>query len=300
MILKDFKQMQDLLKNVSTVKRLAVAHAVDEHTLEAVIEAKQKNLVHPILIGNIKMMHSVLEKLGENKNDYEFIATATPVESAQKAVEIVRLNQADSILKGAVQTRDLLKAVVSSESGIKAQKLLSHVCLNIMDSYHKTIVTTDGAMVLSPSLEEKVLILENALTVLQKLGYTNPKVGVLESNEVVNPKQQDSLDAVMIKEMNQKNDIKNCIIEGPISLDLAMDKDACEIKGYKSAVGGDADILLCPNITVANVLTKAMQTLAKAKSAGVIMGAKVPIVLVSRASSAEEKFNSIILSLLVS
>jgi phosphate butyryltransferase len=300
MVLKSFAEMQEQLKAAPATKRLAVVNAVDEHTVEAVILAKKQRLVEPVLIGDQSAVIRVLNNFGVNKDEYMLIHANSPVEAAQTAVNLVREKKADSILKGAIQTRDLLKAVVNSQTGIKAQRLLSHVCLNAVPGYHKVLVTTDGAMVLQPSLEEKVLILENALLVLKRIGYTNPKVAVLESNEIVNPKQQDSIDAATIKEWNQAGEIKDCIVEGPISLDLALDKEACIAKGYHSEVGGDADILLCPNLTVANVLTKSLQTIGKAKSAGVIMGALAPIVLVSRASSTEEKLDSIILSLLVS
>ena len=300
MILKSFEDMKNMLKDTPSKKKLAVVNAVDEHTVEAVILAKKQKLVSPLLIGDKNSIIKILNKFKEDPADYEIIQVDSPVAAAKKAVELVRNKGADSILKGAIQTSDFMRAVVSSESGIKAQKLLSHVCLNQVDNYHKIIFSTDGAMVLEPTFDEKLLILKNALFVLHKLGYEKPKVGVVESNEIINLKQKNSIEAAKIKDLYEKGEISGCIVEGPISIDLALDKEACRIKKYSSDVAGDVDLLLCQQITVANVIVKSFQTVGNGKVAGVVVGALAPIVLVSRASSTEEKFNSIILSLLVS
>ncbi|MBP2651655.1 MAG: phosphate butyryltransferase [Firmicutes bacterium] len=199
-------------------------------------------------------------------------------------------------MKGKIQTADLLKAVVNKEKGLRTGSVMSHVVLHEIPTYHKLLVITDGGMMMYPNLAEKKQIIENAVNSLLSLGYDKPKVAVLAAVENVNPKMPEAVDAGLLKEMNQKGEIKNCIVEGPISYDLAMSKDAAKIKGYESPVTEDADILMVPNITVGNIMGKALVYSAGAKIAGFIVGAKVPIVLTSRGSSAEEKYLSLVLS----
>jgi phosphate butyryltransferase len=173
---------------------------------------------------------------------------------------------------------------------------MSHVSIQEVPSYHKLLITTDGGMMMYPDLEQKKKIIENAVEVLHSLGYENPKVAVLAAVETVNPKMPESVDAGKLKEMNQNGEITGCIVEGPISYDIAMNKESGEIKGFVSPVAGDPDILIVPNITCGNILGKCLVYSAGAKMAGFIVGAKVPIVLTSRGSSSEEKYLSLVLS----
>jgi len=299
MPLKDFEEMRVILAQSASKKTLAVVYAMDHHTVEAAVLSKRRGVALPTLIGDHNKMIELLRHFNEEEAGYNLVQADDPVAAAQTAVDLVKKGEADCILKGAVQTGDLMRAVLSGKTGIRNQQVASHVCLLDLPDYHKILVTTDGAMNLSPNMEERIQILNNSLFVLKKLGYTNPKVGVLEANELVNNKVPTSQEAEMMKEMNRRGEIMGCIIEGPISFDLAVDRKACEAKGYKSEVGGDVDILLCPYFTVANAMTKALQTFGKARTSGVVIGAKVPIVLVSRASEAEEKYDSIVLAMLV-
>jgi len=173
---------------------------------------------------------------------------------------------------------------------------MGQIVLHEMPSYHKLLAVTDGGMMLCPTLEEKKQLLESSVDTLIAMGCGEPKVAVLAAVEKVNPKMQDSVDAALLKEMNVNGEIKNCIVEGPISYDLIMSRESARIKGYESPVSGDADIIIVPNITVGNVLGKSYVYNAGAKMAGFVFGAKVPIVLTSRASSAEEKYLSLVLS----
>jgi phosphate butyryltransferase len=208
----------------------------------------------------------------------------------------VNEKKADLIMKGKIQTADLLRAVVDKERGLRTGSVMSHIAIHEVPSYHKLLAVTDGGMMMYPKLEEKKQIIENAVKTFIAMGYENPKVAVLAAVENVNPKMPETVEADALKMMNVKGEIKNCIIEGPISYDLTMSKESAEIKGFNSPVTGEVDILVVPNITAGNLLGKALIYSAGAKMAGFIVGAKVPIVLTSRGATAEEKYLSLVIS----
>ena len=295
----EYKSFDDLIKkvqNLDSKKKVAVVSAQDEHTLEAVFKAKKDNIVEPILIGNKKKIIEILSRLHESVLEESIINVESDSEAAEKAVELINENKADFIMKGKIQTADLLRAVVNKENGLRTGKVMSHIVIHEIPTYHKLLAVTDGGMMMYPNLDEKKQILENAVSTFLTLGYENPKVAVLAAVETVNPKMQESVDADMLKKMNIKGEIKNCIVEGPISYDLTMSKESASIKGFVSPVTGEADIIVVPNITVGNVLGKSLVYSAGAKMAGFIVGAKVPIVLTSRGSTSEEKYLSLALS----
>jgi phosphate butyryltransferase len=296
MVFKNFEELIKKVQNSGSKKIAAVVAAQDEHTLQAVFKAKKDNIVEPILIGNKSKIKEILKGLKEDLDDSSIIDVEDDASAAAKAVELVNDNKADFIMKGKIQTADLLRAVVNKEKGLRTGKVMSHFVINEIPSYHKLIVTTDGGMMMYPNVDEKKQIIENAVNTLIDMGYEKPKVAVLAAVEKVNPKMPESVDAGLLKEMNENGKIKNCIVEGPISYDLTMSKESAEIKGYSSPVVGDADILIVPNITAGNILGKSLVYSAGAKMAGFIVGAKVPIVLTSRGSSAEEKYLSLVLS----
>jgi phosphate butyryltransferase len=200
-------------------------------------------------------------------------------------------------MKGHLQTRTFLKAVVDREKGIATSKLLSHVALNEIPTYHKLLLTTDGGMVTSPSKEEKKILIQHGIEVMNKIGVAKPKVGLLAAAEKVNPKITSSVEAEEIMQEFQNEAPDSCWIDGPISLDLSLSKEVARIKHYESPVAGDADIVVGPDITTMNVLGKSLTILAGAKMAGLIMGASVPIVMVSRGSTEEEKAYSILVAM---
>ena len=295
----EYKSFDDLIKkvqNLDSKKKVAVVSAQDEHTLEAVFKAKKDNIVEPILIGNKKKIIEILSRLHESVLEESIINVESDSEAAEKAVELINENKADFIMKGKIQTADLLRAVVNKENGLRTGKVMSHIVIHEIPTYHKLLAVTDGGMMMYPSLDEKKQILENAVSTFLALGYENPKVAVLAAVETVNPKMQESVDADMLKKLNIKGEIKNCIVEGPISYDLTMSKESASIKGFESPVTGEADIIVVPNITVGNILGKSLVYSAGAKMAGFIVGAKVPIVLTSRGSTSEEKYLSLALS----
>lgn len=295
----EYKSFDDLIKkvqNLDSKKKVAVVSAQDEHTLEAVFKAKKDNIVEPILIGNKKKIIEILSRLHESVLEESIINVESDSEAAEKAVELINENKADFIMKGKIQTADLLRAVVNKENGLRTGKVMSHIVIHEIPTYHKLLAVTDGGMMMYPNLDEKKQILENAVSTFLALGYENPKVAVLAAVETVNPKMQESVDADMLKKLNIKGEIKNCIVEGPISYDLTMSKESASIKGFVSPVTGEADIIVVPNITVGNILGKSLVYSAGAKMAGFIVGAKVPIVLTSRGSTSEEKYLSLALS----
>lgn len=296
MVIKNFSELIEKVQNFDSKRKVAVIAAQDEHTLEAVFKAEENNIVEPILIGNKEKIKEILNKLNKDLSDNLIIYAKDDNEAAYKGVELANKGKVDFLMKGKIQTADLLKAVVDKEKGLRTGKVMSHFVINEIPTYHKLLVTTDGGMLMYPDLQQKKKIIENAVDVLIALGYEKPKVAVLAAVEKVNPKMPESVDAGKLKEMNQIGEIVNCIVEGPISYDLTMSKESAEIKGFSSPVTGDADILIVPNITAGNILGKSLVYSAGAKMAGFIVGAKVPIVLTSRGSSAEEKYLSLVLS----
>jgi len=296
MVFKNFKELIDKLQNEKTKKRVVVVAAQDEHTLEAVFRAKKDGIVDPILIGDRVKIKEILELLNESIDEELIINVDSEVGAAIKAVELIHENKADFIMKGKIQTSDLLKAVVNKEKGLRTGNVMSHFVIFEIPSYHKLLAVTDGGMMMYPNVDEKRQILVNAVNTLIAMGYDNPKVAVLAAVENVNPKMLESIDADILKKMNQNGEIKDCIVEGPISYDLAMSCESAKLKGYHSPVTGECDILIVPNITAGNILGKALIYSAGAKMAGFIVGAKVPIVLTSRGASAQEKYLSLVLS----
>lgn len=297
MVLTNFEQLISRVKALPVKKKCAVV-AADEHTIQAALAADSEGLADPIFIGEADHIKSILAANNVSKS-YRIIQSDDLPSAAMEGVELARNGEVDFILKGHIDTGILLKAVVNKEKGLGTGKLMTHFVFNEVPTYHKLLVTTDGGMVLYPDVDEKQAILENAVGVLHKLGYENPKVACLAAVEKVNPKMPETLDAKELKKRNLQGKIKGCTVEGPISFDLAYNHEAAEIKGYSSPVAGDADILLVPNLSAGNILGKSLVYAAGGRMAGFIVGAKCPIVLTSRSSSAEEKFLSIALSALV-
>lgn len=295
MYLKSFEQLIETLK-CNDKKKVAVVAAEDEHALESVFKARNEGIVEPILIGNEEKIREISKQLNEDLKDLTIINVEEPKEAAIKAVELAREGKAQVIMKGKIQTADLLRAVVNKENGLGTGRIMSHMAMHEIPNYHKLLAVTDGGMMMYPNVQEKKQIIENAVDIFKAIGYTKPKVGILAAVENVNTKMPETVDADNLKQMNINGEITDCLIEGPISYDLVMSKESAEIKGYKSDVVADADILVVPNITTGNILGKSLVYSAEAKMAGFVIGAKVPIVLTSRGSTAEEKYLSLVLS----
>ena len=296
MVIKSFEQLIKNVQNFDGIKKVAVVAAHDSHTIEAVFQAVDNNIIDPILIGKKELIEDIISELGRKIDKVEIIDCPDDKEAALKAVTLARDDEIQLIMKGKIQTADLLKAVVNKDKGLRTGSIMSHFVIIEAPGYHKLLVTTDGGMIMYPDLEQKKKIIENAVGVLHSLGYESPKVAVLAAVEKVNPKMPESVEAGQLKEMYLSGEINGCIVEGPISYDLAMSKTSADIKGYTSPVAGDADVLIVPNITAGNILGKCLVFTAGAKMAGFIVGAKVPIVLTSRGATTEEKYLSLVLS----
>ncbi|MBE5906668.1 MAG: bifunctional enoyl-CoA hydratase/phosphate acetyltransferase [Lachnospiraceae bacterium] len=296
MEIKNFEQLIDQVKGFAEPKRMVIAAAGEEHTLEAALHARKEGICRPILVGDKAKIMEILEKLGEEVPQEDIYDEAEPQKAAEKAVALVREGKGDFLMKGYLDTKVILKEVVNKEHGLGKGGVMSHFTMFEVPNYHKIVVAVDGGMVTYPTLEQKKAIIENTVEVLHAYGYENPKVGVLACVEKVNPKMPETLDADALAKMNQNGEITGCIVEGPISYDCAMSKEIADFKGYESQVAGDVDVLIVPNIHAGNILGKVYTITCQAKMAGFIVGAKCPIVLTSRGSSAEEKYDSIVVS----
>ena len=300
MVYKKFEELLALVDTKADKKTVALVRAEDDHALEAVAEVVKKGLIDAVLVGNREAIKKTAEKIGFSVTDDQIVDAEDPESAAAEGVKLIREGRADFLMKGKLETSQMLRPVVNKQTGLNKGGVMSHVSLTEVPAYHKMVLTTDGGMLPYPTLEQKKHIIENAVYVMNRLGYEEPKVCVLAASETPNPKMPESMEAAALKEMNQKGEIENCIVESPISFDLAMVKEKAEIKGYESPCAGDADILIVPNIHAGNILGKCLIEMANSKMAGLIVGAQCPIVLTSRGASSEEKFNSLMLACIVS
>ena len=296
MVFKSFDEVIEKVKGYPERKRMAVAAAGDEHTLQAVMHARKEGIVDPLLVGDKAVIDQVLAELGETVAEENIFDYPDVKEAAEFAVKLVKDGKADFLMKGKLDTSVILKAVVNKENGLGLGRTMSHFTMFEVPTYHKILCPVDGGMVTYPTLEQKTDIINNTVETLIAMGYDCPKVGVLACVEKVNPKMPETVEARELKEMNERGEIKNCIVEGPISYDCAVDKEIAEFKGFHSEVAGDVDVLIAPNIHAGNIMGKMLACTCKAKMAGFIVGAKCPIVLTSRGSSAEEKYLAIVVS----
>ena len=294
--MKNFNELISNLKGGGSIKRVAVVAADDEHTLEAVIRAQKEGLVSPVLIGDKAAIEAALESIEAADAAVDIVETESNEASAQTAAALINEGKADFIMKGNLETSVLMKAVVKKENNLRTGRIMSHLAFLEIPTYHKLVALSDVAMLTYPDLDQKKQMIENAVTALVKMGMKTPKVAVLSASEDVNPKLPESADAKALKDMNIEGTINDCVIEGPISYDLAMDPEASAIKGYVSPVAGDADLLIMPNLTAGNIFMKGLSVSGGAKAAGIIVGAKVPIVLTSRASSIDDKLMSLVIA----
>lgn len=296
MVYKNFDELVARVKGYPAMKRMAVAAAGEQHTLEAVLHARSEGVAKPILVGDRAEILRILTVLGESVPDEDIYDAADARSAAETAVRLVREGRADFLMKGYLDTGVILKAVVNKENGLGKGGVMSHFTMFDIPGYHKILVPVDGGMVTYPTLEQKKAIIENTVTTLRAMGYDCPKVGVLTCVEKVNPKMPETIEAAELARMNRDGEIRDCIVEGPISYDCAVDAEIAGLKGYESRIAGDVDVLIAPNIHAGNIMGKMLACTCKAKLAGFIVGAKCPIVLTSRGSSAEEKFLSIVVS----
>jgi phosphate butyryltransferase len=292
------KYLSDLKRIVAggPRKKLVLAAAQDQHSLSAIVRAWKENIIEPILIGDKEGIQNICASNNYDITGVRIIHEPDTEMSVEMAVRMVSSKQADILMKGMVGSSTLLKCVLNKEWGLRTGNLLSHFALFEVETYHKVIAVTDVAMNIAPNLKDKISIVNNSIACLIKLGYTMPKVAVLGAVEMVNENMEATLHAALLSKMNQRDQIKNCIIDGPLAFDNAISLESAKHKGIRSEVAGDTDLLLMPDIEVGNVLYKSLVFFAKAKVASIILGAMVPIVLTSRSDSEQAKFDSILLS----
>jgi phosphate butyryltransferase len=292
------RKLEDLRAIVinEPVKKLVLAAAQDQHSLSAVLRAAQDHIVEPILIGDKESIQNIAAANGFDITGLRIIHEPEMNMAVEMAVKMVSSKQADVLMKGKVGTSTLLKCVLNKEWGLRTGHLLSHFALFEVDTYHKLIAVTDVAMNIAPNLQDKIAIVNNSIDCLHKLGIPMPKVAVLGAVEMVNENMEATLHAALLSKMNQRDQIKGCIIDGPLAFDNAVSLESAQHKGIRSEVAGDTDLLLMPDIEVGNVLYKSLVFFAKAKVASVILGALAPIVLTSRSDSEQAKYDSILLA----
>lgn len=295
MALKHLSELKNLIVD-QPARRMVLAAAQDHNALTSAMKASQDGIIEPILVGDKEAIQNIASKNNIDISHVRMIHEPDTDVSVEIAVKMVRSNQADILMKGKVGTSTLLKAVLNKEWGLRTGNLLSHFAIFEVEAYHKLIAVTDVAMNIAPNLQDKIAIVNNSVGCLNKLGVDMPKVAVLGAVEMVSENMQATLDAALLSKMNQRDQIKNCIIDGPLAFDNAISLESANHKGIKSEVAGDTDLLLMPDIEVGNVLYKSLVFFAHAKVAAVILGATVPIVLTSRSDSDQAKYDSILLA----
>ena len=294
---KSFTDLLDLAKEKGP-KVISVAVAEDEDVLQAIKAAVDCKIVEAILVGEKSKIEEIAKRIDFNLDGIEIIDEKDKVNAARIATELVSSKKADILMKGLVDTSTILKQVLDSEIGLRTDKVISHVAVFDMETYHKIFLVTDAAMNIAPDLNQKKEIIENAVELAKSLDIEMPKVAVIAAKEKVSKKMLATVEAKELADMNKNGEIKGCIVDGPFALDNAVSKESARIKGIDSEVAGDADILLMPDIEAGNVLYKSLTFLGNAKSAGLIVGTSAPIVLTSRADNEETKLNSIALAVL--
>lgn len=294
-MIKNFEELKERLRNQPVKKKVGVVAADDEHTLEAVFRAYKDGMVEPVLIGDEKKIKKVIRDLGEDGNNIDIIDIDDATVAAEKACEMVKACEIDCIMKGRIETGTLMKVLVNKEKGIRKREVMSLIAFMESPNYHKIFAITDPGLLTYPDKAKKKAAIENAVAAYKALGENNPKVAILAAVEKVNPKMPETVEASEIKEEG----IEGAIVEGPISYDLAMDKEAAVIKGYVSEVAGDADILSVPDIVSGNIAAKTITVVGGGRTCGTVLGAEVPVLIVSRSASADDKYMSIVISVLI-
>ncbi|MBI9010040.1 MAG: phosphate butyryltransferase [Tenericutes bacterium] len=292
-MLRNLAELREAAKS-ATLKKMVVVFAHDDHVIEAVKDAVDFGIVEAILIGDKAKIDELIIQYGLKK-PYQVINELDPVKASKLAMDMVNDGRAEILMKGLIDTRIILKAVVNKEYGIKDAELLSHIGIVEFPTMDRILFATDGAMNITPDYLQKIAIAESAVKLAKSLGYKQPKVGIVSAVEKVNPRIESTMDAQKIVEYYQDKEI-DFLIDGPFAIDNLVSMDSVKHKGIESPVAGVCDILIFPNLDSGNIFYKTSVFLGQGKSAGIIMGAKVPIVLTSRADTAEAKLNSILLA----
>jgi len=281
-------------------KSIAIAAAEDEEILLAAQEAEQRGLADCVLIGDRGGIRALAKEHEIDVSRMMIVHEPDVRIAAQKAMELVRMGHADIAMKGLVKTGRFLRAALDKEYGLRTGRLLSHVGIFEIPDFGRLLFVTDAGVVVAPTMEQKIEIVQNAIFVAHELGIEEPKVAVLAATEMVNPRIPTTLDAANLSKMADRGQIRGGLVDGPLALDNAISPESAAIKGIKSQVAGYADILVAPDVEAGNMLAKAITCFAKAKMAGIVVGARAPLVVASRSDPRETKLVSMALSVLLS
>jgi len=296
------KGFNDLVAKAGTgaMKKVSVAVAQDAPVLEAVKAAKERNIADAILVGDEAKIREIAASINMNPDDFEIINKTDTYEAALTAVKLVHDGKADMYMKGLIDTKSFLKSVLDKEVGLRTGKTLSHVCVFEVQGYDRLLFLTDVAFMTYPTLEDKVHIIENTVEIAHACGIECPKVAPVAAVEVVNPKMPVTVEAAELTKMNEEGKITGCIVDGPLSMDLAICPEAAQHKGAEGRkIVGDADIILFPDIHAGNITYKTLVHTAQVKNGNILTGTKAPVILTSRSDDFETKVNSLALGAVV-
>ena len=288
-----FETLLSDLKKDAKMKKMVIAGADNPETLQTSRLAKDMKIGDSILVGNEEKIREIAKEFNVDISDFKIVNLADPTEISRYSVKLVHDGEADMYVKGSLETRDVLKAVLDKEIGLRTNDLISLVGVFEIDGKMKYM--TDPSVIPYPSLEEKVQLINNAVKFAAACGLTNPKVAAVAAIGITNPRMPETLEAEELMEMNKRGEIKNCIVDGPLSLDLAIDPESCRIKNSERRINGDADIILFPDVHSANIAYKILTHLSDSKSGNIIIGTRQPVILSSRGDSVQVKLDSIIL-----
>ncbi|HTT22879.1 MAG TPA: bifunctional enoyl-CoA hydratase/phosphate acetyltransferase [Candidatus Sulfotelmatobacter sp.] len=286
-----YEQLLERCKSLEPIPT-AVAHPCDETSLSGAVEAASKGLIVPILVGPRAKIESAANSAGIDLSKFQVVDAPHSHASAAKAVELLREAKAELLMKGSLHTDELMGAVVSRDGGLRTSRRISHAFVMDVPTYHKVLIVTDGAINIAPTLEDKVDICQNAIDLAISLGREWPNVAILAAVETVTSKMPATIDAAALCKMSERGQIKGAVLDGPLAFDNAISREAAKTKGINSDVAGDPDILIAPDLEAGNILAKQLTFLAKADSAGIVLGARVPIILTSRADSVRSRIAS--------
>lgn len=300
MSIRKISEIFEILKSSPDKKRLVVAYANDSHSIDAVYKAVKEGLIEGILVGDEEVIKNICKKEGFDASDFRIVHETNDQRCAARAVELIRNGEADVIMKGLVSTDKFMRAILNKEKGLVPEKaVLSHVSVFDIPAYHKLLIVSDVAVIPLPDLNQKKAIIKYLTNTANALGIDMPKIALIAPSEQVLPKVQSTVEAAILAKMGERGQLTKAVFEGPLALDVAIDKESAEIKKVNSPVAGDADCLLFPNLEAGNVFYKTNTKLGNVTLGAVMVGASVPSVLSSRGDSVQTKLNSIALAALL-
>ncbi len=291
-----FDKLFERVKSEHHIRRVVVAGSNSDHTMEAVIHAMKEGLVTPIFCGDEKRTMELFKQYGGGDCDYVVHHCSSPEESVARALRCVHEGDADILMKGLVDTSLIMKAALNRESGICVSPVVNALGFAEIETHHKMIGMTDGSIIINPTLEQKKHMIQNSVNAMHKMGWDCPNVACLAAVEKVNPKMQATVDGAALQKMNEDGEITGCIVEGPVAFDCAVNRESAEIKGIKSRIAGEADMILFPDIQAANIGIKIIIETGRNKVGTAVLGCKVPIVMSSRGGSVGTKFRSMLVA----